>query len=239
MLIIHSAALTAARSIWRAPSYHAQRRHLFKLPDLTSFPSPFADSAGFKPQTYHEHKVLPYTRRQLYAVVADVGSYASFLPFCTRSARSAPTDPPRPQHHPHLLAKRTKRCIADGGRTHRRLPRVHGALYEPRDVCAPRAVAVSSTPLFKMLETTWRFQPTASAPTSTSQARTDLDGATSSPRPESAGANDTGPTLLSLDLAFEFANPLHGAVSGAFFGKVSGLMVKAFEERCVKVYGPG
>jgi coenzyme Q-binding protein COQ10 len=87
-----------------------------------------------------------------------------------------------------------------------------------------QAVAVSSTPLFKMLETTWRFQPA----TSTSRARTDL-----------VGADDTGPTLLSLDLAFEFANPVHAVVSSSFFGKVSSLMVKAFEERCVRVYGPG
>ena len=96
-----------------------------------------------------------------------------------------------------------------------------------------QAVAASSTPLFKTLETTWRFQPVSS----TSRARTDSDGAPTSPT--SAGADDTGPTLLSLDLAFEFANPIHAAVSGAFFGKVSSLMVKAFEERCVRVYGPG
>ena len=83
-----------------------------------------------------------------------------------------------------------------------------------------------------MLETTWRFQP----------ARTDADGVLTSPvRPGSAdaGGDDTGPTLLSLDLSYEFANPMHAAVSSAFFGKVSTLMVKAFEERCVKVYGPG
>ena len=80
-----------------------------------------------------------------------------------------------------------------------------------------QAVAASSTPLFKMLETTWRFQPSGGS------ARVD--------------DTDTGPTILSLDLAYEFANPMHAAVSGAFFGKVSTLMVKAFEERCVRVYG--
>jgi coenzyme Q-binding protein COQ10 len=84
-----------------------------------------------------------------------------------------------------------------------------------------QAVAASSTPLFKTLETTWRFLPAAA-------------GAVTSP-----GVDDTGPTILSLDLAFEFANPMHAVVSGAFFGKVSSLMVKAFEERCVRVYGPG
>jgi coenzyme Q-binding protein COQ10 len=49
--------------------------------------------------------------------------------------------------------------------------------------------------------------------------------------------DDVGPTLVSLNLSFAFANPVHAAVSGAFFGRVSGLMVKAFEERCAKVYG--
>ncbi|KAF8267437.1 hypothetical protein EI94DRAFT_1730533 [Lactarius quietus] len=112
--------------------------------------------------------------------------------------------------------------------------------YTSRVTCVPndsvRAVAVSSTPLFKMLETTWRFQPATS--TSPNRTRTDVDGTLASPvRPASEGIDDIGPTLLSLDLSYEFANPVHAAVSGAFFGKVSTLMVKAFEERCVKVYG--
>ncbi len=34
-----------------------------------------------------------YSRRQLYAVVADVGSYASFVPFCTRSRVLRPLTP--------------------------------------------------------------------------------------------------------------------------------------------------
>jgi coenzyme Q-binding protein COQ10 len=97
-------------------------------------------------------------------------------------------------------------------------------------------VASSATPLFKTLETTWRFQPASSAHPSK----------TDSFQYPSAGANDiasedgdVGPTVLSLDLLFAFANPVHAAVSRGFFGKVSTLMVKAFEERCLKVYGRG
>lgn len=41
-----------------------------------------------------------------------------------------------------------------------------------------------------------------------------------------------GPTLVTLDLAFAFANPAHAVVSAAFFGQVSKLMVTAFERRC-------
>ncbi|KAH8988709.1 hypothetical protein EDB86DRAFT_3065557 [Lactarius hatsudake] len=161
----------SSRSIWRAPTHHAQRRHLFKLPDLTFVP--------FPPQTYHEQKVLPYTRQQLYAVVADVGSYASFVPFCTRSRMEAELTVAFLAFTEHYTSRVTWLAWTWTGPSPRR--------------CALRA-RVQTTP---------------------------------------------GPTVLSLDLAFEFANPLHGAVSGAFFGKVSTLMVKAFEERCVKVYGPG
>lgn len=50
---------------------------------------------------------------------------------------------------------------------------------------------------------------------------------------------DNGPTLVTLDLAFSFANPVHAAVSSAFFGQVSRVMVKAFEERCLAIYGSG
>lgn len=50
---------------------------------------------------------------------------------------------------------------------------------------------------------------------------------------------DKGPTLVTLDLAFSFSSPVHAAVSAAFFGRVSKMMVSAFEERCLDLYGPG
>ena len=49
----------------------------------------------------------------------------------------------------------------------------------------------------------------------------------------------SGPTLVTLDLTFAFANPVHAAVSASVFGQVSKMMVKAFEERCLEIYGPG
>ena len=114
-------------------------------------------------------------------------------------------------------------------------------------VGAMQAVAVSATPLFKTLETTWRFHPASSA---SSLHQSNGHSASSTPSRSQQGKevrsqvrsltqapDDVGPTLVSLELSFAFANPVHAAVSGAFFGKVSGLMVKAFDERCLKVYG--
>lgn len=50
---------------------------------------------------------------------------------------------------------------------------------------------------------------------------------------------NTAPTLVTLDLSFAFANPVHAAVSATFFGQVSKMMVQAFEERCLDIYGKG
>lgn len=130
-----------------------------------------------------------------------------------------------------------------------------------------KAVASSSTPLFRTLTTTWRFQraspqsPHASAGglrepghgseyenrspvhESRSPARVGLDAGaqvgTHSGTRVGTPAGDDGPTLVTLDLVYAFANPVHATISAAFFGQVSKLMVKAFEERCLEVYGPG
>jgi coenzyme Q-binding protein COQ10 len=96
--------------------------------------------------------------------------------------------------------------------------------------------------------TTWRFQ----AAVSHSISRTDhVPGASErlvkdtalpsrlEPLSHTAAANDDGPTVVTLDLAYAFANPLHAAVSATFFGQVSQLMVEAFENRCLDIYGPG
>ncbi|CAK5275678.1 unnamed protein product [Mycena citricolor] len=86
--------------------------------------------------------------------------------------------------------------------------------YVSRVTCVPlesvEAVASSATPLFKELKTTWRFAP---APSESPHA-----------------------TLVRLDLAYEFASPIHAAVSSSFFGQVSKLMVEAFERRCGDIY---
>jgi coenzyme Q-binding protein COQ10 len=52
-------------------------------------------------------------------------------------------------------------------------------------------------------------------------------------------ASDTsrGPTLLTINLAFEFTNPLHRIASQAVLPKVADKMVQAFESRCLEVYG--
>jgi coenzyme Q-binding protein COQ10 len=108
--------------------------------------------------------------------------------------------------------------------------------------CRPRAhiplqaVALSSTPLFKTLSTTWRFQ---ASPHTTGYLPHQDSWSNSETQAVPVGVHRAGSTLVTLDLTFAFSNPVHATVSATFFGQVSKLMVKAFEERCVEVYGPG
>ncbi|KAF4574652.1 COQ10 family protein [Pleurotus pulmonarius] len=195
------------------------RRTLFGLPDLSSL-SPFANAdSNPEPQKYHERKILPYNRRQLYEVVADVESYPLFVPFCTESRilRTSQSD-------------RTKPTAMDAELSVGFL--VYQESYVSKVTCKPyelvQADASSSSPLFKTLTTMWRFQPVPS-PSSSLNA---------SP-PKETTDEHTSPTLVTLDLTYAFASPLHASISAAFFGQVSKLMVRAFEERCLAVYGPG
>lgn len=88
------------------------------------------------------------------------------------------------------------------------------------NLCFIKACASSATPLFKELSTTWEFQKVASKL-----------------GPQQINTLNS-PTLVKFDLTYQFANPLHAGVSSTFFGQVSKMMIQAFEDRCVNVYGP-
>ncbi|KAJ3571429.1 hypothetical protein NP233_g3764 [Leucocoprinus birnbaumii] len=216
-------------------SLYAPRRPIFSLPDLSSM-SPF----GGQPDTqkYHERKILPYSQRQLYDVVSDVASYPRFIPFCTgsRILRSLAPKPGFPgkltmdaeltvgflSFEESYVSKVT--CVPDESVEASPFPTVSSTILTSID---PQAVASSSTPLFKTLATIWRFQPASPQ----------------SPHPSTIPLHlhreQHGPTLVTLDLVYAFASPIHAGVSATFFGQVSKLMVKAFEERCLSIYGPG
>ncbi|KAM5534777.1 hypothetical protein V8D89_011493 [Ganoderma adspersum] len=212
-------------------------RPIFTLPDLSSL-SPFSgqDGNGSSPQVYHERKIFPYTQKQLYELVADASSYPRFLPFCT-SARVLKKQPPNPPGN-------------NDGRLHMDVELTVGFMsfaetYVSKVTCRPyesvEAVAASSTPLFKSLNTVWRFQPaSAQSPHPTAALPPPAEHTKTPTAAQSQTSPGNGsPTLVTLDLSFAFANPVHAAVSSTVFGQVSKMMVKAFEERCLEIYGAG
>jgi len=206
-------ALLSRRSC-EIPSY----RTLFSLPDFSGLAPWNTDP---ETQTYHERKILPYGQAELFAVVADVGSYHHFLPFCTGSRFI--TLPPEYRAHRNI----SEAYVVDAELTVGFLS--FQEKYVSQVTCNPyrsvEATASSSSPLFKTLKTVWQFQP---VPTTAPGA------ALKAPRDSYA----EGATLVNLNLEFAFANPIHASISLAFFGQVSKLMVNAFEKRCLAVYGP-
>ncbi|CAD6586220.1 MAG: hypothetical protein CYPHOPRED_003445 [Cyphobasidiales sp. Tagirdzhanova-0007] len=114
----------------------------------------------------------------------------------------------------------------------------------------------SSSTLFKTLSTTWTFTPSptdvphlsnsqslphASAPLSSpGQSQSDQSTpAGQSAKDGNADSPSTTPTLVSIDLAYEFANPLYAAAASGSIEKVSAKIMDAFEKRVREVYGDG
>jgi len=187
-----------------------QSRTFFGVPNLSSL-SPFPGStSGDTKQTYNTQKVLPYNRQQLYELVADVGSYNKFVPFCTRSKVLSRREPLNDLNIPDGFNMDAELTVGFLSFTESYMSKVTCSPYD-----SVKAVASSSTPLFKTLETTWKFEPVGDA------------------------SGGKGSTLVKYDIAFAFANPIHAVVSAKFFGQVSGLMMRAFEDRCEQVYGLG
>ncbi|KZT60826.1 hypothetical protein CALCODRAFT_465105 [Calocera cornea HHB12733] len=156
-----------------------------------------------------------YGQKQLYGIVTDILSYPQFIPYC-KGARilSGPVE------RSTELETQAELEIGFLGVRERYTSRV---LARPFRSVQASAIG-GDNPMFKTLVTTWRFEPVP-AP---------------GEQPSSTGAKEqAGPTLLTLDLEYSFLNPLHAALAGAFFEKVSGMMVDAFERRCEVVYGPG
>ncbi|KAL5507785.1 hypothetical protein ACEPAH_5403 [Sanghuangporus vaninii] len=235
-----------ASSLQQSKSLHAFRRTVFQIPQLASlFPSSGLGAKG-REQRYSKRKILPYSQKQLYRVIADVDNYQHFLPYCTESKVLTKW---RVEADPDQRVVKQEARLTVGFLAFKES-------YVSEVTCRPyhsvEAVASSGTPLFRKLVTTWRFQPadpSSPHPEKTGVPKDKTSSSTSQPLETAAHANlatpdhpsssSNGPTLLSIDLVFAFANPVYAAASAAFFKDVSSMMVEAFEKRCMEVYGPG
>ncbi|KAL7817019.1 dehydrase and lipid transport domain-containing protein [Trichoderma aethiopicum] len=165
------------------------------------------------PQTLVATRTLPYAREPLYELIADVDSYSSFVPYCSRSRVT--------QWSPPDASGRRWPALADlhvgwGGFDEKftsRLRCVPGVSVEARsggsagdgDDSGP---AKDASSVFKTLETLWSLTPVKTQPAAT-----------------------TPSTEVRLTITFEFVNPLYAAVSAAVSDKMAGLMIEAFEKR--------
>lgn len=95
--------------------------------------------------------------------------------------------------------------------------------------------------LFKVLRTTWTLSPSPSNAPHPSKSLPHSAPSLSTPGDPAQNSQEKqeDPTLVSIDLAYEFANPLYAAAASSAFQRVSGKIMGAFEKRVREVYGDG
>lgn len=192
-----------------------------------------------------------YSAKQLYDVVSDIQSYPRFVSYCTGTRILSRTTVPSPGHPDvvKLQAELTVRFLAfeaaytsdvtctPNMSVEVSLVFVHRSPRHFADASSQAVASPSSNPIFKTLTTVWRFQPAS--------PRSPHPSSTLPPKASSGGltANDSSPdhapTLVTLDLAFLFHSSIFAGASQLAFSQVSKMMVAAFEERCLELYGPG
>lgn len=201
------------------PAARAPRRATNTRTFLPNLFSPAAASTEI--QTLRASRTLPYPSAPIYTIIADVPSYASFLPYCQRSTithwsapdaltgRKWPSIGILTSGFGNLTESFTSRvyCVPGrvvesvGGKTQTTLPTEQIA-HHLEGQAEARVGTEGSEGLLTHLRNTWTV--------------------------EEVGHNQT---RIELSLEFRFANPLYAALSAGAAPKVAEAMVRAFEER--------
>jgi coenzyme Q-binding protein COQ10 len=198
---------------------HAQRR--------TFLPNPFAAASGASepPQVLTARRTLPYPSAPIYSIIADVPSYASFLPYCQRSdithwsapdkdyGRRWPSEGILTSGFGQITESFKSRvyCVPGkivesvGGDTETNLSASSILHYfDGPDASASSRQSAGDNGLLKHLRSTWTI--------------------------EELGKDRTE---VRLAIEYAFANPLYAALSGGVAPKVAEAMIRAFETRVV------
>ncbi|KAF2034745.1 hypothetical protein EK21DRAFT_97377 [Setomelanomma holmii] len=200
------------------------RLHHPTIQKRTFLPNPFAADAPSTPQTLNAHRTLPYPSAPIYSIIADVPSYASFLPYCQRSDITHWSAPDATYHRrwpsEGILASgfggitesfvSRVYCVPGryvesvGGDTETSLPADEIQHHLSSSGAAARNAGDNG--LLRHLRSKWKI--------------------------EDLGADKTG---VTLSLEYAFANPFYAALSGGVANKVAEVMIRAFEARVVQL----
>jgi coenzyme Q-binding protein COQ10 len=213
-------------------------RTLRPLPAFRSFHPrrSFINLPGTEATSLSETRILPYKYTSLYALIADVDSYSSFLPYCQESKvtewstkdKDGKTWPAKAdltvgwggyeeKFTSRLLCIPNSVVEALGGGAQTTLSRDNLKHYSSISN-APTAVNI-----FKSLSTKWTVKPLHYKPPS---GRPQTDNAVHPRRDQ---------TEVHLTIVFQFSNPLYTGLSKAVAPKVAGVMIEAFERRARKL----
>lgn len=196
----------------------------------------FITLPGTEATSLSETRILPYKYTSLYALIVDVDSYSSFLPYCQESkvtewsakdkdGKTWPAKADLTVGWGGYEEKFTSRlfCIPNsvvealGGDTRTTLSRDdlnhYSSTFE-----TPTAINI-----FQSLSTKWTVKPFHYKPPS---GRSQTDNAVHLARDQ---------TEVDLNIKFQFSNPVYAGLSKAVAPKVASVMIEAFERRARKL----
>lgn len=214
-----------------------QLRPSYKLPSQTSRRSFIASRL----QTITASRTLPYPSPAIYAIIADVPQYSSFLPYCTSSTVTAWSNPDRDGHkwpeeaelrvgwggieetfrsRIYCVPGRVVEAVA--GRTRTGLEAEELRHHRHREAFSPSGEGVvAGEGVFTHLLSRWTVRPL-------SERQILLRGQDG----EGMGKDHTE---VSLAIEFQFTNPIYSAMSSAVADSVAGVLIEAFEKRVREV----
>ncbi len=159
------------------------------------------------------------TREALCDVVADVDSYASFVPFCA-SAAVTPRETWEVARERDATTRGEEYFEADLEIGFK----VFSERYTSAVTCArPERVTARSVSsgLFKSMTTTWRFQNLSDAASEEGEGEED-DG---------LGLPASDGVVVDFEIDFEVNDPVHAAAVSVVFKDVASAQISAFEKR--------
>ncbi|KAK5133646.1 hypothetical protein LTR08_007500 [Meristemomyces frigidus] len=205
----------------------------------TFLTNPFAG-----PQHLTASRTLDYPAKTIYAIIADINSYSTFLPYCQHSQvtkRSAPASDGNTYPEEAQLVVGFNGDVSETFTS--RVYCVPETLVEavsgqaqtalsPDDIThhSPRSSSEASTKdtVMSRLVTRWTLLPFPHKPLPTAEQADKNNSAES--EPESIER-----TQVSLNIEYQFANPVYAALSSAAAPKVADKMIEAFENRVKSV----
>lgn len=169
--------------------------------------------------THSETKTLPYTAQQMYDLVADVGSYPQFLPWCAAARIRSRDD--KGDHE--IMAADLVISF-----------KVFRERFGSQVVLWPAQRRIETQYLdgpFKHMKSHWVFRDPM--PEDAAQGRS---GATPIPAPIPAPTSAPG-CEVEFFVDFEFRNAVLQGIIGVVFNEAMQRIVRAFETRAADLYG--
>ncbi|GAB1733182.1 hypothetical protein NU195Hw_g3724t1 [Hortaea werneckii] len=216
-----------------------------------AFSNPFSG-----PQTLTATRTLQYPSKLIYSVISDVGSYSTFVPWCqgsivTKTSQPASDGKTYPEEAKLVIGfnsdvseEFTSRvyCVpgqvveAVSGDAETTLLPEEIPHHGPRPTSAEEDASRKDTVMTSLL-TRWTLRPYPYKPPPMSATH---PATTHKNHEETSDLPGQEKTEVSLNISYQFANPLYAAMSSAAAPKVAEKMIEAFETRVKMVMeGPG